>query len=115
MRGGVVDMPQTIVKKLFESLDELEKSVSLSKKTFSQVKSVDEGILQRIAYYEDVLAKQRRLANSLCDHISKERWDEVARHVKLINGLSALIHDDAKGLVAEIMDLPAAKADDLAA
>ena len=108
-------MPKAIVKKLFESLEELEKSVSLSKKTFSQAKSTDEGILQRIAYYEDVLAKQKRLANALCDHIEHEQWDEVSRHVKRINGLSSLIHDDARGLVAEIMDLPAVAADDLAA
>lgn len=107
-------MPQAIVKKLFESLDELERSVTLSKKTFSSVGSPDPELLRRIEYYEDVLQKQKRLATALCDHIEKGNWEEVSRHIKLINGLSALIHEDAKGLVNEIMSGSAAPAEDAA-
>ncbi len=96
-------VPQAIIKRLFDSLDELERSIHLAKSALSSKNGATETMLQRIAYYEEVLSKQRKLAGSLVDFLVKENWQEVTRHIKLINGLSSLIHDDAKSFVAEII------------
>ena len=103
-------MPQAIIKKLFDSLNELESSVKLAKKMFCRDSSEKaDQLLARIEYYEEVLGKQKRLASSLCDYIRTENWAEVNRHVKLINGLSALVSDDARGLIQEVLGKQAAQ------
>lgn len=106
-------MPQAIVKKLFDSLSELERSISLAKKTLSAKDPIPLDLLKRVAYYEEVLLKQKTLAKSLCDCIATENWDEVSRHVRLINGLSSLIHDDAKGLVTQLISGALPRVDDV--
>ena len=44
-------------------------------------------------------SKQRSIAEDLRTHIEAARWDEVARSVKIINGLSAMIRDDAQQIL----------------
>ncbi len=105
-------MPHAIIKKLFDSLDELERSISLAKKSLSARNPLPEELLKRVSYYEEVLAKQRKLAVSLCDFVAVGNWDEVTRHVRLINGLSSLIHDDAKVLIAQVVSGQNAQTDD---
>lgn len=97
-------MPQAIIKRLFDSLDELERSIHLAKTALSAREGGESPtMLQRIAYYEEVLGKQRLLARALVSYLQQENWGEVARHIKLINGFSSLIHDDAKTFVAELL------------
>jgi len=60
-------------------------------------------LLKRIASYDEMLAKQRRLADRMCDYIAAGKWDEVTRHIKLINGYSAMIHEDASSLMTGII------------
>ena len=96
-------MPQAIIKRLFDSLDELERSINLAKKALSAKEGNSTVTLQRVSYYEEVLGKQRKLARALVDYLLQENWAEVTRHIKLINGLSSLIHDDARAFVAELI------------
>jgi hypothetical protein len=58
------------------------------------------------------LAKQRSLAVTLCEAISRKNWDEVNRNVTLINGLSAMIRDDAKAILAAVSAPEDALSDD---
>jgi len=39
---------------------------------------------------------------ALCEAIELKNWDEVTRNVTLINGLSAMIRDDAKAILTAI-------------
>jgi hypothetical protein len=39
---------------------------------------------------------------ALCEAIASKDWDEVTRHVTLINSLSAMIRDDAKAILTAI-------------
>jgi hypothetical protein len=96
-------MAHSVVKKLFDSLAELEGAVVLAKKSFTLDEPENQEIMGRIRYYEEVLAKQKRLAQSLCEFITKENWAEVTRHIRLINGLSSLIHNDARELVVRVI------------
>ncbi|MCC6933990.1 MAG: hypothetical protein IT292_12200 [Deltaproteobacteria bacterium] len=59
----------------------------------------DETIINHLNQYEEILQKQKSLATALIDYVTLNNWDEVVRHIKLINGLSIMIRDDAKGLM----------------
>ena len=91
-----------IIERLFLSFTELEQAIESAKINLELKGVATEDILERLKSYDEILLKQRELAHGLCDNIEKNNWDEVARHVSLINGLSALIKDDAKSILCEI-------------
>ncbi len=93
-------MNKVIITRLFESFNELERAISSARQTLEQKSEPPKEILARISNYETILEKQRTLATALCGHSSLGNWEEVARHIKLINGLSAMIRDDAREILA---------------
>lgn len=95
-------MNNSVVERLFASFGELEKAIISAKKTLAARSTVPEEIVKRLDSYDTILAKQRNLAASLCDHIRGGNWDEVSRHVSLINGLSAMIRDDARAILSAL-------------
>ena len=95
-------MQDNIINRLFSSFSDLEQAIESAKTTLSRKESVPEEILTRLKSYDGILAKQRCLATALCDHINKGNWDEVTRHVSLINGLSAMIRDDARAILSSL-------------
>ncbi len=96
-------MSSLAVKKLFDSLAELEGAVALVKRYFPQGSAHYGAVADRIRNYEEVISKQKFLVKSLCLHIARENWPEVSRHMKLISGFSATIHEDVKELVLRIL------------
>lgn len=98
-------MGNEVIKKLFSSLDELDHSIQLARRALSVRVPYDQSLLQRIENYEEVLSKQRRLAERMCEYIVLGNWDEVNRHVKLINGLSSMIYADAKELTESLISV----------
>lgn len=95
-------MQGNIIERLFESFSELEIAIESAKKTLEKREVIPQEILERLNSYDDILLKQRDLAHSLCAHINKCDWDEVSRHVSLINGLSAMIRDDARAILSTL-------------
>ena len=93
-------MNKIVITRLFESFNELERAICSARKTLEQKSEPPKDLLKRISSYEEILDKQRSLATALCGHSSLGNWDEVSRHVKLINGLSAMIRDDAREILA---------------
>ena len=91
-----------IVSRLLESFSELERAIQSAKSALGKKAEPAKSLLDRINSYEDILEKQRILASSLCKYVATGDWGEVARHVKIINGLSAMIRDDAREVVAGI-------------
>ncbi len=89
-------MDNPSIKKIFESFTHLDNSLTLAKRALNNLENPPVEVLSRISAYEDILEKQRTLATTMCGHASLQNWDEVKRHIKLINGLSAMIRDDAK-------------------
>ena len=105
-------MGQTVITKLFKSFDELERTIQLARHAVVTKDPVPFELLRRIDTYDKTLQQQRRLGQSLCDLVAEGNWPEVSKHVKMINGLSALIHTDAMELVSEVLGTPhAEKAD----
>ncbi|MCB9030609.1 MAG: hypothetical protein H6619_06115 [Deltaproteobacteria bacterium] len=95
-------MSHSIIDRLFSSFSDLERAIGSAKETLEQKEYVPEQIIERVASYDNILAKQRRLAKELCTHINSGNWDEVSRHVNLINGLSAMIRDDARAILSAL-------------
>ena len=91
-----------IINRLYRSFEELEVAISSAKKTLEEKESVPESVIERINSYDNILDKQRGLAKKLCHFINEGDWDEVARHVGLINGLSAMIRDDARAILSTL-------------
>jgi len=99
---------QTIIKRLFDSFGELERAIASAKITLKRQQQPPKAVLDRIGVYEDILQKQRKLATELCGYVSVGNWAEVSRHVQLINGLSAMIRDDAREILAGVQYMPTA-------
>lgn len=91
-----------IIERLFSSFTELEQAIESAKCTLAKKESVPPALLHRLNSYDSILSKQRNLATTLCEHINAGNWDEVARHVGLINGLSAMIRDDARAILSSL-------------
>lgn len=96
-------MPGVVIRKLFDSFDELDRSISAAKRALSKRDPIPLSLLRRINEYEEILGKQRKLAQELCRHVVAENWDEVGRHTKLINAFSAMIYSDAVTLTQGIL------------
>ncbi len=100
-----------VLDRLFSSFHELETAIGSAKETLARRGGVPAEVIKRLDSYDGILAKQRNLAAILCEHITSGNWDEVNRHVNLINGLSALIRDDARAILSALSvnsDIPEA-------
>jgi hypothetical protein len=95
-------MQTNILERLFVSFTDLETAIKGARATLASKSSVSPEILERLDSYDDILSKQKNLAIQLCRYISNEEWDEVSRHVSLINGLSSLIRDDARAILSSL-------------
>ena len=95
-------MESNIIERLFASFTELESAITKARNTFKSRESVPDQVVRRLESYDTILAKQRSLAVSLCEAISQKNWDEVNRNVTLINGLSAMIRDDARAILLAV-------------
>jgi predicted short-subunit dehydrogenase-like oxidoreductase (DUF2520 family) len=97
-------MQENIIERLFTSFSDLEKAIESARHSLGRKGDIPEEIIQRLASYDTILIKQRGLASSLCEHIKIGDWNEVSRHVGLINGLSAMIRDDARSILSSLND-----------
>ncbi len=95
-------MNKVIITRLFDSVHELERAILTAKATLEKKDQPPADLLTRIDSYQQILEKQRTLATTLCGHVTLGTWDEVARHIKLINGLSSMIRDDAREILAAV-------------
>lgn len=91
-----------IVERLFASFNDLEQAIEGAKSTLASRAEVPEEVIARLKSYDGILSKQRSLAVQLCEQIKNGDWDEVSRSVSLINGLSAMIRDDARSILAAL-------------
>lgn len=95
------EMSELLVNKLLESFDELDRCISRTRAKLSEKTDISEDIMARVDQYSDIVAKQRDLAHGLRRFLTEQNWDEVTRHVRLINGLSAMIRDDARSILSQ--------------
>ena len=95
-------MSNHIIERLFTSFGDLEHAIDSAKRTMLEKGNVPQAVMARLESYDGILEKQRNLARKLCEHINANNWAEVTRHVSLINGLSAMIRDDARAILSSL-------------
>lgn len=93
-------MSESLVSKLLESFDELDRCISVTKEVLVNKPGVPADVVTRIAQYTEIVAKQRELAVELKEQVGRQNWIEVGRLVKIINGLSSMIRDDAQAILS---------------
>lgn len=89
-----------IVARLLQSFSDLEKAIEGAKSNLKENVKIPDSVLERLESYSGILDRQRELAQVLEAHVSAGNLTEVARHISLINGLSGMIIDDARGLLS---------------
>ena len=89
-----------IVSRLLQSFSDLEKAIEGAKSNLKENVKIPDSVLERLESYSDILDRQRELAQVLESHVTTGNLTEVARHISLINGLSGMIIDDARGLLS---------------
>ena len=94
-----------IIERLFTSLNHLDEAINKAKNHLKDKEIVPKELLDRINSYDEILLKQKSLANALSEHINNKNIDEINRHVLLINGLSEMIRDDARDILSSLMEL----------
>lgn len=92
-------MSEVLITKLLDSFNELEKCIVYTKDVLAQKEGVSEDVLQRVNQYFEIVNKQRSLTEELRAHMQSQNWDEVSRHIKIINGLSSMIKEDAQSIL----------------
>lgn len=95
-------MQNSIIDRLFASFNDLETAITGARETLASKGTVPDEIMRRLESYDDILSKQKNLAGTLCTEMEKGDWDEVNRLVGLINGLSAMIRDDARAILSAL-------------
>ena len=90
-----------LVEKLLESFDKLERCIEITRDVLAEREGVPADVVARINQYGYIVSKQRALADTLRFHLENRNWSEVSRHVKLINGLSSMIRDDAHDILVK--------------
>ena len=95
-------MQQNIINRLFQSLTELESAINRAKTTLKANSSISPNVIDRLESYTDILQQQRDMAGELCVYITEQNWEEVNRHVNMINCMSAMIRDDAREILTSL-------------
>jgi len=99
-----MDMSATLIEKLLESFHKLDDCISVTREVLSTKDDVSSDVLQRVEQYSQIVEKQRHLAMKLKSHLASRDWDEVGRHIRLINALSSMIRDDAEEILRSAME-----------
>jgi|GEM_PF-2116524 len=92
-------MKHISIARLFRSLGQLEDALAKAKSSLQNKDEVPQAILERLCSYEQILEKQKKMSLSLCDYLEKNDWLQVNRHLKMINALSTMLQEDARGII----------------
>lgn len=84
-----------LIEKLVASFDQLDSCIGTTLEAFKQSEDVPTDVINRVQQYSLVVLRQRSLVKDLETSLVNQDWHEVSRLVKIMNGLSAMIKDDA--------------------
>lgn len=102
MSEDLKTLKDSVIQKLSGSFANLERAITGAKERLCDNPNVAAGVVERIAQYEVVLAKQKSIADSLAESFAKEDFNEISRQINLINGLSSMIIEDAKQIIVSL-------------
>ncbi|RIL10871.1 MAG: hypothetical protein DCC75_03420 [Proteobacteria bacterium] len=93
-----------LIERLYASFAHLEQSINGARTALAGRGNTPPEIFRRLDSYKQILSSQKALADELGGLMSTGNLEEVGRRVKLINGLSAMIIEDAKGVLMSLGD-----------
>lgn len=88
-----------IVERLLGSFVDLEKAINNARNALAKNTDVPAEVFERLDSYGGIIQKQRALTNELSAFVRSGNVNQIMRHVSLINGLSGMIIDDARGIL----------------
>jgi len=88
-----------IIARLSKSIDELEHSIIQATEALSLKFGENHSTTIRLNEYNKAIQNQRKQIEKLTEAIQNNNFEEISRGVSIINGLSHMIKEDAKGLV----------------
>ncbi len=89
-----------IVARLVKSFADLENAIEAARTNLINLDNVPAEVIARLDSYHSIIDKQRELTKNLKELVCSGNVSEVGRHISLINGLSGMIIDDAKGILS---------------
>ena len=95
---------EKIVERLVNSFSDLERAINGAKANLSKLDTVPAEVIARLDSYHLLIEKQSSLAKILENHVSAGNVVEIGRHIGLINGLSGMIIEDARGILSGMSD-----------
>ena len=93
-------MSVALVNQLLESFEELNQRIAVTRETLGRKQEIPCDVLDRVDQYSEIVLKQKAYAHEMRVQIKRQNWQEVSRLVKLINGLSAMIREDATEILS---------------
>jgi hypothetical protein len=93
--------------RFYSSLNDLQGSFDEVRRKLAHVDTVPEMVLDRLASYQEICDKQRAYGTMLRLYLIEENFEEVARCISMINGLSVLMLEDVPDFIysLEVYDL----------
>lgn len=99
-----------LIDRLYQSIEGLERAVeaagiSLEEKAKNGAQDIHP-ILYRLDEYRSIISKQKQKVQELCIALQNQDFHEVTRLVTVINGISQMIRDDAREILANLAGVP---------
>ena len=104
-------MSHVALVKMLHALDKLERAIDAATSSVHNAHGADDGLLQRIASYKEILRRQRELVDQLGDASARYDWKEVSRLTNLVQGSSLLIKVDAGFILSTLRKHGATRAE----
>ena len=95
-------MSQVAVVKMVTALNKLELAIDAATSALHHSRRDDDGLLNRVSAYKEILRKQRELVGELGDASARNDWEEVSRLTNLVQGSSLLIKVDAGFILSKL-------------
>jgi len=90
------------ILRVFNSFNALDDALQKAKDIVQAEEMSHPALMLRIEKYEEILNKQREVAESLRQHMKSKNWAAVRKEMKVMSGLSILMREDALDLIYEI-------------
>lgn len=105
---SITNAQHEILNRLAQAVFALEDAILAAKKTILSKSYYPEEAIDRLDHYMNIVEQQKMLFPVITKNIESGKHDELLLQVQKVNGLSQLIRDDAKELLA-ILANPNAK------
>jgi len=88
-----------VLRRLSQAITQLEEAVWAAKETIESKPEYPIEAIERLDHYLNIVAQQRYSLLTISDLIDQGDFESLTQEVSKVNGLSAMIREDAKELL----------------